>query len=214
MRRALGASAHTAANSTAAAPRPATGPAAVRGADALAAVARLVSTLQDRRKRDAATLQRTRAQLNAKLAAAAAGDGAAAEAAERYKHLQEMRSFVRDLAACLAHKVAEVEALEEERSAAWTERAAALRSEHAEVMHRPSFALRCGHIAHSLRGRHSHGWAVLALDSILVRAAPGTWPRFSLDLRFAVGSRTARARRSRRCSSRRRWRCCGGGGRR
>lgn len=55
------------------------------------------------------------------------------EADERYRFMQSLRAYTRDLCECLAHKIADVEALEEERLAAMQELYADVRREREEV---------------------------------------------------------------------------------
>lgn len=55
------------------------------------------------------------------------------EADERYRFLQSLRAYTRDLCECLNHKIADVEALEEERLAAMQELFEDVRREREEV---------------------------------------------------------------------------------
>ena len=107
--------------------------AAARGAAALQGMADHVAHM--RARRDAATeeAQRTRAQVAAAAAAAVDAQRDFGEASKRYEFLQSLRSYVRDLCACLEHKIADVEALEEERLSAMREMCEATRAQRTEV---------------------------------------------------------------------------------
>ena len=143
VRRALGGSAGThrarleaaAARNARAAPTAASAAAgaAARGAAALGAVETHVSALRERRARDERALQKTRGQLAAAIDGAQGHEAAFAAAGRRYTYLQELRAYLRDLCACLEHKAAEVEALEEARREVLRERRAAGGAERDEV---------------------------------------------------------------------------------
>lgn len=109
-----------------------------RGATALRSMAAHVAHMRARREAAVEEAKRTRAQVAAAAAAAVDAQRDFGEAGQRYEFLQSLRSFVRDLCACLEHKVADVEALEEERLAAMKEMCAATRAQRREVCSRPA----------------------------------------------------------------------------
>lgn len=138
IRRALGPTAprpRPSAPSAIAATAAAGGPGAVaaNGAAALGSIDALVSSMRERKAREEQDLRKTRGQLAAVLDGTAGHESALAAAAERYEFLQKLRAYVRDLCACLAHKVADVEALEQERAEAMRAQCASVRKDRTEV---------------------------------------------------------------------------------
>lgn len=104
-----------------------------RGAAALRGMEEHVARMRARRDAVREQAKRTSGQVAAAAAAAVDAQGAFKVAGERYEFLQGLRSFIRDLCACLEHKVADVEALEEERLSAMKEMCAATRAQRREV---------------------------------------------------------------------------------
>lgn len=72
-------------------------------------------------------------QVGASAADAVDADEKYREADDRYRFMQSLRAYIRDLCECLAHKIADVEVLEEERLAAMKELYADVRREREEV---------------------------------------------------------------------------------
>lgn len=128
-RNAAGAGAYAAASAAAGG----RAPAAERGAAALRGMADHVARMRARREAVVEDARRTRAQVAAAASAAVDAQHDFGEAGQRYEFLQSLRSFVRDLCACLEHKVADVEALEAERLSAMKEMCAATRAQRGEV---------------------------------------------------------------------------------
>lgn len=105
-----------------------------RGTAALHGIADHVARMRARREAVVEDAKRTRAQVAAAASAAVDAQRDFGEAGQRYEFLQSLRSFVRDLCACLEHKVADVEALEAERLSAMKEMCAATRAQRGEVL--------------------------------------------------------------------------------
>lgn len=114
-------------------PRAAAAGGAERGAQALGAIEALVDSLRHQKAQEERLLHKVQGQLRAEVGGAGELDAALAAAGARYSFLQEMRAYLRDLCACLEHKVADVEALEEARLEAMRERCEGGRAERDEV---------------------------------------------------------------------------------
>jgi hypothetical protein len=78
-------------------------------------------------------------QVAASAANAVDADEKYREADDRYRFLQSLGAYTRDLCECLAHKIADVEALEEERLKAMQDLCEHIHSEREEVCNRPCF---------------------------------------------------------------------------
>lgn len=74
------------------------------------------------------------------------------EADDRYRFMQSLRAYTRDLCECLTHKIADVEALEEERLAAMRELYADARRARDEVRR----AFSCSYPCPRMLGLSSH----------------------------------------------------------
>jgi hypothetical protein len=106
---------------------------AARGAQALGAIETLVDSLRQQKAQEERMLHKVQGQLTAAIGAVGDLDRRLTEAGARYSFLQEVRAYLRDLCACLEHKAADVEALEEARLEAMREHCKGSHAERDEV---------------------------------------------------------------------------------
>jgi hypothetical protein len=90
-------------------------------------------------------------QVAASAANAVDADEKYREADDRYRFLQSLGAYTRDLCECLAHKIADVEALEEERLAAMHDLYTDIRREREEVCNTSSHPFPPGSVIHLYR---------------------------------------------------------------
>eukprot|EP00892_Ulva_mutabilis_P011212 jgi/Ulvmu1/8463/UM043_0043.1 len=164
--------------------------AATRGVAALQGMASHVARMRARRDAALEQARRTRAQVAASAAAAVDAQRDFGDASGRYEFLQSLRSYVRDLCACLEHKIADVEALEEERLSAMKEMCEATRAQREEVM---SEVMVAGQAAvDAWRRREDPAAAALRAEAEqLERALPPQLDEFGRDENAARRDRAA-----------------------